>query len=137
MLVVIIIHSKHCGNIMSASSLLQQKRQREEKTKSSSPNSLAKLSIQLWLRRDVLKFEERRLSPVASSEEVTRIDAHGDTLVSVNLFVRWLEVKAESRRRDLPTREVSPLFYKKCPLVYKKCPLLCNVSLCLQSCPFV
>ncbi len=36
-------------------------------------------------------------------------------------------MKAEG---DLPTREVSPLFYKKCPFVCKKCPFA------LQACPF-
>ena len=86
------------------------------------PNSLAKLTIQLWLCRDVLKFEERRLSPVASSEEVTRIDAHGDTLVSVTEFVRWLFFFG-IKRGGSPNKRSLPL-------------VLQDVSLCLQDVPF-
>ena len=109
-------------------SIISTTKETKRKTKSSLPNSLAKLTIQLWLCRDVLKFEERRLSPVASSEEVTRIDAHGDTLVSVH-FVRvgggsYLPSCMMSGGGGTPNKRSLPLVLQDVPLCLQE------VSLC-------
>ena len=48
--------------------------------------------------------------------------------VTTSVTVRSLQFILAARK--VPTREVSPLFYKKCPFVCKTCPLL------HKTCPF-